>query len=456
MIEPGTDVNLNGIIDEDEGDFVRIFIGMRRGGDNIYAIDATPTTTLVAADVDDTNDVRPVFMWRIEGGGTEYPRLGQTWSKPRFTKIRYGTTNAGESTVRSVLVFAGGYDEVQDSGFTASGQGNAIYIVDPTDGTRLFVVSGASHGGSDEVVVPGMDYPIPSDVALMDSDGDGTTDRILVGDTGGQLWRVELAPNLAASEEGVEAVVGELATVSGSTDDADKRKFFYPPDVVRVPAGYYGNTSAYDMMVAVTGNRSHPLDQSVQDRIYALRTPTYAFTDANSDGLADALTTLQGALVDPATSGDLLDVTDVIDFTEQQNYDDLQDAEGWYIDLEDAGEKSLAVPVIIAGQLFATSYLPEGVINPQSCSIAEGQGLLYGINVLNGAPVNNWDGTGSPSELTKPDRVYALGGGIPSAAVPIFQEEGITLLIGGSAGATSVDPEITLPRERTFWSQQDS
>ena len=148
-------------------------------------------------------------------------------------------------------------------------------------------------------------------------------------------------------------------------------------------------------------------------------------------------------------------VTDILDFEDTTNLADLKAAKGWYIDLEETGEKSLAGPVVLAGQLFVTTYLPEGVVNLTSCSLQEGSGRLYGLNVLTGTPLKNWDGEGEASTLTKSDRVYALGGGIPSQAVPIFQEEGITLLVGGGGGATAVDPGIQLPRVRTYWYQEE-
>ena len=77
-----------------------------------------------------------------------------------------------------VLVFAGGYDEGQDSSFGPSTEGNAIYLVNPYDGSLIYVISGTSHGVSNEIVVPGMYYSIPSDVTLMDGDGDNFFDRI--------------------------------------------------------------------------------------------------------------------------------------------------------------------------------------------------------------------------------------------------------------------------------------
>jgi hypothetical protein len=74
--------------------------------------------------------------------------------------------------------------------------------------------------------------------------------------------------------------------------------------------------------------------------------------------------------------------------------------------------------------------------------------------VLNGTAVFNWDQSPATDPLSIADRRMALGSGIPSAATPIFQPDGISLLIGGSSGATVVDPGLALPRARTFWFEE--
>jgi len=478
------DENLDGVIDpnfdgnsDGTNESVKLFVGMRRGGDKYYALNVTPSTgTGPLTDPLLANQVAPTLMWRIEGGasapGGSFPRLGQSWSQPKLATIALGTTTAGISVTKTVLIFAGGYDDTtQENSFGPGGLGNAIYIVDPTDGSRLFWVSGFDHTASDGVTVPGMDYPIPSDLSLMDSDGDGITDRLYVGDVGGNVWRVDLRAN-ATTTAGIKATVGKLATVSDGSNPVDQRKFFYKPDVVQAYEQAFSNVGRYDLVTINTGNRTSPLDVAVQDRFYAFR--DYQVTDLKDDGsasgstagdgLADGYgkcdgasppncTPLQGKT--QALAGDLFDATSIndplgVDLTA------LQNADGYFIDFESNGEKGLASPVILGGTAFFTSYLPEGVVSSATCSLAEGSGLLYAINVLNGAAVYpNWDNVGDDSNLTKADRTYTLGGGIPSSAVPIFQEEGITLLIGGGGGATTIDPNLTLPRARTYWGQEE-
>jgi type IV pilus assembly protein PilY1 len=460
------DEDLNGIIDpsmDKNGDglkeFVRIYVGLRRGGQSYYGLDATPTTAKgPLTNPSSSTDVTPSLIWRIDGGSGEYPQLGQSWSQPKLTTMRFGTNVLGQSYAKKVLVFAGGYNNSEDTSFNEGGPGNAIYVVDPETGSRLFWISSDDHLDSQGVLVPDMTQSIPSDLALMDSDGDGATDRIYVGDTGGKLWRVDIGADTTTTA-GLKATVGKLAVISDPSEPADERKFFYPPDVVQVSNGAYSAAGGYDLVSIASGNRGKPLGTTVKDRFYAFRdyhtaplVDGIAGDPSDDDGLADGYTTLQGPTV--ALAGDLMDLTDINGPT-GSDLTTLESAYGYYIDLEGLGEKGLAAPIVLAGTVFFTSYTPEDVVQLSDCSLAEGGGKLYAFNVLNGEAVFNWDGVGDDSNLTKSDRTYTLGAGIPSSAVPIFQEEGITLLVGGGGGATTIDPDLALPRARTYWGQEE-
>jgi type IV pilus assembly protein PilY1 len=469
------DVNDNGVIEESQGDFARVIIGQRRGGNEIYSLEVTPRRDDDANDRELVDSIDPVYNWRIRGGSTQYPRLGQTWSRPKLATVRLANTPVvGDLGPRTVLLFAGGYDDSQDSGFGAGGLGNAIYMANPVTGERWLSVSSNDPGSGDRVVVPNnplvsiqdeakMIFPIPSDLALLDSNGDGNTDRILVGDTGGQLWRVDLAPADPAltTSDKVNAVVGRLGTVSSDQTLADQRKFFEPPDLVQVRGGAgFSSVANYDLVTIVSGNRANPLNRNVQDRFYAFRDVVIGPMSDDGlpsgiagDGNADSFTSLQGAIDSPLEPGDLFDVTNIVD-PQGTDLANLQNANGYYFDLIDPGEKGLSSPVVLGGTVFFTTYLPEQVVNVAACTLAEGAGVLYGINVLNGTAVFNWDQSPDTDPLSLADRRMALGSGIPSSAVPIFQPEGISLLIGGSGGATVVDPGLTLPRSRTFWFEE--
>lgn len=480
------DLNNDGVIDPDAGDFVHLYIGMRRGGSSLYALDVTP------ADPIENNDpglIVPKFLWRITGGGADdFVRLGETWSKPVVTDISVGASG----TAKTVLLMGGGYDNLLDEGFGTAATldepniGNAIYIIDPDEGVDaddrvIFWMTqdddDASTLGDEKVdvipdpdlKVPNMKFSIVSDLATFDSTGDGLTNRIYVGDMGGQVWRVDLGPTLDVGDRG-GTIVGRLADLSIAREDTtdptdlplalvDERRFMNPPTVVQVRDFEFTETGSqrYDMVALASGNRTDPLNTDVLNRIYAIR-------DLHPGGMEDTSPIGGDGLADdyPVTGGTARDNDDLVDVTEnliQDGTDDqIADAKtalkagfGWYIDLESSGEKGLASPVVLAGKMFVTTFLPEA--NQDPCTAAEGEGQLYGVNILSGAAELNWDETSDT--LNKADRILVLGSGIPSGAVPVFQEAGITLLIGTGGGAASVDPLVALPRQRTYWFQQD-
>ena len=54
------DLNNDGAIDPDAGDFVHLYIGMRRGGSSLYALDVTPADPI---ENNDSGLIVPKFLW---------------------------------------------------------------------------------------------------------------------------------------------------------------------------------------------------------------------------------------------------------------------------------------------------------------------------------------------------------------------------------------------------------
>lgn len=483
------DVNNDAIIDQAAGDFVYMYIGMRRGvdanGDGyIYAFDVTPGTKMTLQ----THTISPKLMWVIKGGAGDFAKLGQTWSRPKFTRIRAKCNGPsclmGDSASQPVLIFGGGYDTNQDTGSSTtsifSGTdtiGNAIYIVNPYTGERIWW---ASSDASATLPLDKMNFSIPSELALTDSNGDGWTDRIYVGDTGGQLWRIDLGNQIDTNANGgsagfVFADVGCGSTgttvrvhdtsgncTSGVTNQ-DRRKFFFPPDVAQVSDTNFSTTANYDLVTIASGDREDPLDllttqlatpeEAVHNRLYAFRDYNYAYGPPIS---ATTITETTTDLYD-ATANNLGTFTDAALDSEKTI---IKGKKGFYIDLKESssltlpnglttiwvGEKGLAKTVIFGGVLYATTYVPANDLTAvQTCAAAEGQGRVYAINYLSGTPV--FDLTGD-STL---DRSKNAGGGIPSEPVIVIREGGVTGLVGTSGGAASVNAKSTGNKYRTYW-----
>jgi len=440
----------DGKIEAADGDFVRIFIGMRRGGNNIYAFDVTP--------VDDCtlpSKICPKYMWQIKGGvaGTDFAKLAQTWSAPKVARIRHGTTGAA-SEAKTVLIFGGGYDIGQDDAWGADeittppddvgkgvGTGNAIYIVDPADGSRLWWASATGSGATLELA--NMNFSIPSDVAFLDANGDGETDRLYVGDTGGQLWRIDLGTTLKLNDNG-GSTGARLAVLADGNAATNKRKFFYPPDVAQVSDPTFSSVADYDLLTIGSGDREDPLNKTVQDRLFSIR--DYLVVG----NIPSNFTPLETANLYNATANTIQDGADAE--AKQAAVDELIAAKGWYIDLLTGaslvGEKSLAGTLILDGVAYYTTYVPHDGSVTTTCEPQEGIGRLYAVNALNATAV--FEQTADET-LSKGDRVQEVAGGIPPEPVPIFLDNG------------DVDVDVSLyqtpsglkrQRVKTYWYQK--
>ena len=114
-----------------------------------------------------------------------------------------------------------------------------------------------------------LDYPIASDMTAGDLNGDGYIDAIYVGDTGGRLWRFG-SPTFGDAD--VNFWGGEIIFDTNNTNGTQDvlpsgefdigRKIFYRPAVAVINGKvnlWFG-----------TGDRAHPLNHAVVDRLYQI------------------------------------------------------------------------------------------------------------------------------------------------------------------------------------------
>jgi type IV pilus assembly protein PilY1 len=473
------DINNDGIIDPAAGDTIYMYIGMRRGGRNIYAFDITPTSTKMTSQSD---TVTPKLMWVIEGGSGSYTKLGQTWSRPTVARIRYACVSSAEcnddnpntddTKSRSVLLFGGGYDTNQDNGIPAGtdSMGNAIFMADPLTGSRLWW---ASSDSSANLVRSDMQYSIPSDLTVIDTDGDGRMDRIYVGDTSGQIWRLDLATDIATGTNGstggyvfADAVCARNTSNvrdCSSVSNQNWRKFFYPPDVAPVEDTLFSANSLYDLVTIVSGDREDPLDiltsnlspveEAVHNRIYAFRDIDYQKGPPGA-----ARNAITDTLLYDATSNTLGTLTGTALQTEINT--NFKNKKGWFIDLKESaaialpnglttawvGEKGLAKTTIFEGVLNVTTFTPSNdTTATATCAASEGVAKVYALNFLDGTPGLDLNNDGAV------DRSVAIGGGIPSEVVVIVRPGGSTGLVNVSGGSTQVPIGQSPGPQKSYW-----
>lgn len=427
-----------------------LYFGMRRGGRNYYGLNVT----------DPRN---PVLMWTITGGTGDFMELGRTFSQPRVGRVKVGTV------LKDVLIFAGGYSNNKD--FKALGTddtvGNAIFVVDAVSGALVWKATGNNAGqtaSATNFVNSALVDSIPSNVTALDTDGDSDalTDRILVGDSGGNVWRADLVGTNTANWEMYRLAQLGRAEPGNNNKDNDRR-FNHDPDLVfdRDADG------PYDGVLIGSGDREDPLDVGgvTQNRFYLIK----------DRGIAVGALSGNSTLTDGGTTG-LTDITDVCVSGDQAvpcSTGSL--ARGWKLRLEEgAGEKSLAKSVTESGVVYFTTYLKAGTSEEGTCGPSEGSGLLYAVKLSNGAPTYNLDPDNNPD--TPPPTVNtdcASGrcseldsGGIPSEIVylPPLPCEGADC--GGGGGCTdggsmmssdgTLIPVCPKPPQPTFWRRREN
>src|SRR5437773_3064866 len=255
------DINGDGIVDPVAGDRVIAYFGNGRGGSMYYAIDVTSKTT-------------PKFLWASGPATTGLTGIGQTWSTPAITRVN--VSGATQNSQKFVLVFGGGYDSAEESTSyqTSDSSGNWIYMVDALHGTVLWSAGPSGASPAPNLASSRMDHAIPSDVAVLDIDGDGYADRMYVGDMAGQLWRFDISNGSTAANLVAGGVIASLATHDDSPHTAAAtRRFYNPPDVAAVTKR--GLSPFFNIAIG-SGYRGHPLngalphptpDNTIQDRL---------------------------------------------------------------------------------------------------------------------------------------------------------------------------------------------
>ena len=431
------DANNDGTLNHNDGDKVYAFFGMRRGGQQLYGLDIS-------------NPDQPQQLWHIDGGSGDFAELAMSFSTPRPITVQYG------GTATKALIFGGGYNGGWSNSGTRVGKdasdaadtpnkGNAIFIVNMETGALIWK---ATYDAIESASATNYHHPqlidsIASEVAVLDSNGDGIEDRAYVGDTGGSVWRIDFPADTSSDNRASQWQIVKLAdldqqteTVSGDDDDDNgtqlvnvDRRFFHRPDIVQTGYG----ASRFDAVIIGSGNRAAPKTTQVDNWLYLIKDPNAQsrpdpanWTPITHDQLGDVSNDCIGA----SCSADL--------------------SKGWRIGLKANGEKSLSSPLTIQGQIFFTTYLPDGTAASGSCAPTPGSGRVYSVSLNDGSPTRNrnvTDDNGNRTPSTPGDRYSELkAAGIPSEVVALTPND---LLL----------PDLTIEEVdgdriwRTFWFQ---
>ncbi len=386
-----------------------LIFGQRRGGNHYYALDVTdPDVPKFLWEIGPTTRVYQTSSYTI----TDYQELGQTWSAPIVGKIacQEGASNcinvspSNHVGEKWVVFIGGGYDTNQDNDpvVASDSMGRAIYVVDVLTGALVKCFSNAENAE--------MTYSIPSDIAKVDTDGNGKVDRLYVGDLGGRIWRFDICDPKSGDPHPCDANptswTGKIIFKS-NPGASDRRKIFYNPDVT-LESEAAGN---YEMLFFGTGDRESPKEAVVINRIYAVK---------------DKFTVTGGVYSPsvPLEENNLVNVTNGLSAGTQV-------PNGWYIILEYASEKSLSTPVVFFKTAYFTTFTASAAgQSGDPCYVGEGTARLYALKYSTGNAAFNLDvtnDTGGTEVISKSDRSKIIGTAIPSGVIITF--------VGGTAVA---------------------
>lgn len=400
------DVNDNGFMDTADGDKMLLICGERKGSDGYFALDITTPES-------------PLFLWRINrtsdlafaAPNQVIAELGESWADPLFGKVKTTAVPTGVP----VFFIGGGYS----SGNT---KGKAVLAINVLTGAAVKTFKNDTDGNAlTGTNITGMDYSIPSNVRLLDTDSNGFIDKVYVGDMGGQLWRigrftdaVNVALGFPSMDENIDTWRGQKLFTAGCnesscTDSADnntnglvdeRRKFFYAPSVVL--------ERGYDLVYIASGDRENPCHGGTSDEAYAIK---------------DDHTILPTTVPPPSPLGR----TDLVDVTNGAEVDVDGSDKGWLLSLA-TGEKALSEGTVFAGYYIFSTFLP----TTDAC-VPGGNAYLYIVNYKTGVGFFADDADAD----TQPEAATMIGGGIPSRPVIVLSDS--KMAIYTSVGSTNPD-----------------
>jgi len=427
-----------------------LIFGERRGGSNYYALDVT-------------NPDQPVWKYRITDmllttldwdgtGGADgtAAKLGQSWAKPQFKKVRSG------NQVKEVFLLAGGYDATsQDAEPPGTDTvGRAIYTVRADNGTLL-----ADDGTKFGLNINAGNYSAMThsilDVTGFDTAHQGYLNRVYAGDLGGNVFaaRYNKCTNAECNNDNWEKMklldLPPTITVNSTTYDLGQ-KFMNKPEATIETGG--------ECVYLGTGDREHPTSTKIStgatnNLVNAFYAVCNRWETNPSTGVLKTLT-VSGT---PSVS-DLVDVTDNLvqqgTATEKvQANAALAAGYGWFLRLPNAGEKITSSPKLLNKKVFFTTFTPgSGSVSSDPCTVSYDYGVsrLYVLDYKTGGAVYDYNASNS---LTKDDRSIIIGTSIAAEPVLTTSGENTSMYVGSGGRFQGFDVETSPLLRRYFWRQ---
>ena len=378
--------------------------GENNGGNSVYALNITQPQTMTSPSAVANN-----VLWEFTD-----PNLGQTYGTPVIARIPY----QGQTI----------YAAIFSSGYNNSTQTPYLFIVNAQTGALLNSVNLCSY---DTTACNSSQANGASSPTVGSTYGNGTDNRVYIGDLQGNLWRVDLsALNPANGQKNVPAPVSLLfrtptlpASINGTIVNLPQP--ITTPPLVTLNPNYPAQPGL--MVIFGTGQllQQSDLTNTQVQSVYGVWDTGNGSTVAQSSLVQQTIyTTSIGSVQVRLMSKNPINWPNKL---------------GWYVNLPATGERMISNMLLYAGQVIFTSYAP----TPNVCG-AGGSSYLMDFNYATGtsfsSPVFDVNGDGLINALdtvTSPPSGYgpnpggiALGSGFASA--PSLTGSFITLSQGNA------------------------
>lgn len=372
----------------------------------------------------------PRLEFHAQDGEGVNDSLGGIINSENISVVKIASASSQSSSSSGA---AGASGSGEGSSLQPNSVGNAVFMVDAETGELLWRASESDSN----LNVANMRYSIPADLSLVDIDQDGLTDYFFATDTGGQIIRFDI--NESNSGAGSFARGGVIASLSGSSS-ADARRFFQSPDIS------VSSTFEYLNIAVGTGLRHSPLDTSVNDRMYVIRDP-HIYEPPTSYSYAGGAVVTESTLYD-ATSNVIQEGSDT---QKQVALSSLNNSNGWFIRLEEPGEKILSNAKIFGGIMLFNSFAVN-TASGSACSSNPGLNYFYAVDIENAGSVFNFGDLGNTGPLNKSNRKKLLKHST-LAPEPAIMSRGnkSQICVGTECFQDTLDSIGAVPVNRSFW-----
>lgn len=406
--------------------------GLGAGGRGIYALDITNPTDFTAANAED------IVLWEFTSA--DDAELGYTMSTPLVAMMNNGKWAAvvgsgyndtgADANAHLFIIFLEGFLDPD---------GDGIWTLD-TDYVRL---------EAPEALATAADRNGLSSPRGADLDGNGTLDRVYVGDLFGNMWAFDLCADSGTGcsssiADWKTANVGLTPLFTAADGNGKRQPITVRPVISKHPSQLDDGTNRPNVLVAFgTGQYLTTADTVITADVQS----AYGVWDHGATSL---------------TRADLQVQTFVAGFNNEvvtDNAVDWTSKHGWYFDFPDAGERLVADPDLRAGILFFNTLVPSGAL----CT-GGGFGYQYSLDLENGGRpdfaifdynnngvVDLADVASDGTDSYFPERVI-FNAGIPASSTYLGNKE-YTGTSAGTIKVREVFPLDTLDTGRLSWQE---